>query len=44
MIIYPKEDIKECKLCDGKGIIYVWRSDLEDFDLVFCPECNEKEG
>ncbi|MFX1390721.1 MAG: hypothetical protein ACFE9Z_11705 [Promethearchaeota archaeon] len=43
MIIYPKEDVKKCELCEGKGFIYVWRSDLEDFDLIICPDCNEKE-
>jgi hypothetical protein len=43
MFIHPKREIKKCELCEGKGIIYVWRSDLEDFDLIICPECNEPE-
>ncbi|MFW9969565.1 MAG: hypothetical protein ACFFDF_05140 [Candidatus Odinarchaeota archaeon] len=41
--IYPKGDLKKCEFCEGKGILYVWRSDLEDFDLINCPECNEEE-
>ena len=41
--VYPKGDAKVCKLCGGLGTIYVWRSDLEDFDEVLCPECNDKE-
>ena len=41
--VYPKEDVKKCKLCEGNGIIYVWRSDLEDFDVILCPECNNEK-
>jgi len=41
--VYPKGDLKKCKLCEGIGIIYVWRSDLEDFDVIKCPECDKKE-
>jgi hypothetical protein len=42
--VYPKGNLKICKLCGGKGWLYVWRSDLEDFDEVRCPECNDKEN
>ena len=42
--VYPKEDVKKCKLCEGNGIIYIWRSDLEDFDVIFCPECNDEKN
>jgi len=41
---YQKGDMKKCKLCKGNGIIYVWRSDLEDFDEIKCPECDDKEN
>ena len=41
--VYPKGDVKVCKLCEGFGTIYVWRSDLEDYDEILCPECNKKE-
>lgn len=41
--IYTKGDTKKCELCEGNGVIYVWRSDLEDFELILCPECSEKE-
>ncbi len=41
--VWPKGDMKRCELCGGKGMIYIWRSDLEDFDLVICPECTETE-
>jgi RecJ-like exonuclease len=41
--VYPKGDVKVCKLCGGLGTIYVWRSDLEDYDEILCPECNKKE-
>ncbi|MFX1387878.1 MAG: hypothetical protein ACFE9M_11730 [Promethearchaeota archaeon] len=41
--IYPKGDVNRCRVCEGKGILYVWRSDLEDFDEIRCPECNDKE-
>jgi len=41
--LYPKGDVKKCKFCEGNGIIYVWRSDLEDFDEIICPECTENE-
>ena len=40
---HPKVDVKKCEFCEGNGKLYVWRSDLEDFDEVICPECNEKE-
>ncbi|MHA2392493.1 MAG: hypothetical protein ACXAEX_11170 [Promethearchaeota archaeon] len=42
-LINPKRDKEVCKLCGGKGIIYLWRSDLEDFDESICPECNDNE-
>ena len=41
--VYPKGDIKKCELCDGNGVIYVWRSDLEDFEMIICPECQGTE-
>ncbi len=41
--LYPKGDVKKCKFCEGNAIIYVWRSDLEDFDEIMCPECTENE-
>jgi len=41
--VYPKGDLKKCKLCEGNGIIYIWRSDLEDFNEIRCPECIDKE-
>ena len=41
--LYPKGDVKKCKFCGGNGIIYVWRSDLEDFEEIICPECNDRE-
>jgi hypothetical protein len=39
----PKGDIKICKFCQGNGRIYLWRSDLEDYDEVLCPECNDQK-
>lgn len=42
--LYPKGDVKKCKLCEGNCIIYVWRSDLEDFDEVICPECKDAKN
>jgi hypothetical protein len=52
--VYPKGDVKICKLCEGFGTIcklcegfgtiFVWRSDLEDYDEVLCPECSEEEN
>ncbi|UCC18864.1 MAG: hypothetical protein JSV62_12250 [Promethearchaeota archaeon] len=41
--VYPKGDVKICKLCEGNKIIYVWRSDIEDFDVIKCPECENEE-
>ena len=41
--IYTKGDAKKCELCEGNGMIYVWRSDLEDFELILRPECSKKE-
>jgi len=41
--LYPNGDVKKCKVCEGNGIIYVWRSDLEDFDEIMCPECTDNE-
>ena len=41
--VKSEEDEKTCELCDSKGIVYVWRSDIEDFDIVTCPECRKKE-
>jgi excinuclease UvrABC ATPase subunit len=41
--VYRKGDIKTCELCEGNGVIYVWRSDLEDFEMILCPECQGTE-
>ena len=41
--VYPKGDLKKCKLCQGNGKIYVYRSDIEDFDEILCPECRGKK-
>ncbi|MFX0008389.1 MAG: hypothetical protein ACFFA7_04430 [Promethearchaeota archaeon] len=41
--VYPKGDIKKCELCEGNGVIYVWRSDLEEFEMIICPECQGTE-
>ncbi|MFW9784346.1 MAG: hypothetical protein ACFFFB_18855 [Candidatus Heimdallarchaeota archaeon] len=42
-LINPREEKELCKICGGRGIIYIWRSDLEDFDESLCPECINKE-
>jgi len=42
--VYPKGDVKKCKLCKGYGKIYIYRSDLEDFDEIACPKCKNKEN
>ena len=42
--VHPKGDVKICKLCEGFGRLYVWRSDIEDYDEIKCPECNEEEN
>jgi len=38
-----KGRFEKMQICEGNGIIYIWRSDLEDFDEIRCPECKEKE-
>jgi len=35
--------MKKCKVCQGNGSIWVYRSDLEDFDEILCPECKGKK-
>jgi hypothetical protein len=40
-----KEDSQKphyCKICGGKGIILVYRSDLEEFEEIKCEEINLK--
>ena len=41
--VYPKGDVKICRVCQGNGIIWVYRSDLEDLDEILCPECKGKK-
>ncbi|MFX1326856.1 MAG: hypothetical protein ACFE91_01765 [Promethearchaeota archaeon] len=42
--VYPKGDVEKCKICEGNGKVYFWRSDLEDFDEIICPECQGEEN
>ncbi len=28
---------RKCKICSGKGIIQIYRSDLEEFEEIKCP-------
>ena len=40
--VYPKGDLKKCKLCEGNGTIYIWRSDLEEVYMFSSPKKNKE--
>ena len=31
---------QKCEKCGGTGKITIYRSDIEDFDEIICPECH----
>ena len=33
---------QKCEKCGGTGKISIYRSDIEDFDEILCPECHGK--
>ena len=33
---------KLCKKCEGTGTVSVYRSDIENFDEITCPDCHVK--
>jgi hypothetical protein len=42
-VLNSEEEEEKCELCNNKGLIYIWRSDLEDFGIAICPKCRKKE-
>ena len=32
---------EKCKVCKGTGKITVYRSDLEEFEIIDCPKCKQ---